>query len=307
MIYGDPSAAARSHHRRRALDVIESAFRTGWITAADHDLRVAQVETAATVGELNALIRDLAGGAIAEPATAPADLVLPTPIGDDDRFVAPPPEARTRRSLGGLVWFAVAAWVLIFAGVAVFVVIRHSSGSDTGSSGGFTSEATAAASPSEPLPSEEVPTTPRRYALTRPGIALFKRDFAEEFGADRAVTAVSLFESYALVTIPDPSFRSYQTWLYRHGDFSKAERSTQDRGAITFDVQDIDEAALAATLRAAPGRVDLRRPTDRTVVITIHADGTPEILIGLANKRGDHGEITTTLAGKVLEVHRFSG
>jgi hypothetical protein len=307
VIYGDPSAAARSHHRRRALDVIEAAFRTGWITAPDHDLRVAQVETAATVGELNALIRDLAGGAIAEPA-APADLVLPAPIGDDDRFVAPPPpETPSGRGVGGFLWFAVAITGLILAGAAVLVFVTTNAGPDSGSNQGFTSEGSAVVSPSDPLPSEEAPTSPAHYALTRPGIAVFKHDFADEFGAHTPVTAVSLFEDFVTVAIPDVSFGKYQTWVYRRGDFSKAGRSTDDRGSATFDVQDIDEAALAATLRSAPRRVDVRRPSERTVVITLRADGRPEILIGLANQRGDAGYITTTLAGKVLEVRRATG
>jgi len=307
VIFGDPSAAARSHHRRRALDVIESAFRTGWITAPDHDLRVAQVETASTVGELNALIRDLADGAIVEPP-APADLVVPTPMADDDRFVAPPPpEAPSRRTIGSFLGFAVAAASLVVAGAVALVVVSQSSGSDGGSTGGFTSETVTAPSPTEPTLSEAVPTSAPRYALTRPGIALFKQDFADEFGARTPVTAVSLFEDFVMVTIPDRSFRSYQTWLYRGGDFSKAERSTRDRGDVTFDVQEIDEAALAATLRSAPRRVGVRRPTQRSVIITIHTDGRPAILIGVTNQHGDYGDITTTLAGRVLEVHRATG
>lgn len=302
MIYGDPSAAARSHHRRRALDVIESAFRTGWITGPDHDLRAAQVETAATVGELNGLIRDLAGRTIAE-SSGPVDLVLPPPIGADDRVVAPPPPARSPgRGIGGFLWVAVAASVLIVAGVSVFVLVGRNTGSDSGSSGGFTRESTAA-----PSPSHETPTAVPRYALTRPGIAVFKKDFADEFGSGTPVTAVSLFDTYVLVTIPDASFDGNQTWLYRRGDFSKAERSTDERGSVTFDVQDIDETAIAATLRSAPRRVDVRRPTERMVVVTSNNDGEPAILIDLANKRGDHGDVTTTLAGRVLEVHRATG
>jgi len=299
VIYGDPSSPARSHHRRRALTLIESAHRTGWITAADHDLRVSQVETAATVGELNALVRDLDDGTIAQPLD-PVDLVLP--VTDDGGPVAvPDPVAPPAATPGSrYLWLAVAGLVLI-VGAALLVLIG-TIGSDSGTSGSAGSVASA-----ESSTTEAVVVRTKRFALTAPGIARFKRDFADRFGAGTPVTAVSFFKDFAIVTLPDSSFDSYQAWVYRDGAFTEGELSTDDRGTITFDVRDLDERALAATLRTAPRRVGVTRPTQRTVVVTIHPDGNPEVLIGLTNKRGNHGDITTTLAGKVLEVRPFRG
>ena len=299
MIYGDPSSPARSHHRRRALTLIESAHRTGWITAADHDLRVSQVEAVTTVGELNALVRDLADGAIADPVE-PVDLVLP--VTNTGGPVAVPDPARPPAATPGgrYLWLAVAALVLI-VGAALLVLIG-TVGSDSGTSGSAGSVASA-----ESSPTKAVVVRTKRFALTAPGIARFKRDFANRFGAGTPVTAVSFFKDFAIVTLPDSSFSSYQAWVYRDGAFSEGELSTDDRGTITFDLRDLDERALAATLRTAPRRVGVTRPTQRTVVVTVHTDGDPAILIGLTNKRGDYGDITTTLAGKVLEVRPFRG
>lgn len=297
MIYGDPSAPARSHHRRRALDVIESAFRTGWITTPDHDLRIAQVETAATVGELNALIRDLADGTIGEPA-APVELSLPVP--DHGGSLAGPPEpvepppAGTGAGMARLAIAALVGLVAVVAGVVVAVGHWPQTQPATGADG------QVAASPTQAV------ATPRlHYARTAPGIALFKRDFAARFGAGTEVTAVSLEADFALVTLPDATFSSYTTWVYMDGRFTEQDVSTDDRGTITFDLRDLDGKALAATLRAAPQRVGVKRALQRTVIVTALSDGRPAVLVGVANKRGDYGEIATTLGGRVLDVRRF--
>ncbi len=55
----DPQKKARDDDRDAAIEVVEAAFADGQISRPDYDLRVDRLLRAATVGELQMLVRDL--------------------------------------------------------------------------------------------------------------------------------------------------------------------------------------------------------------------------------------------------------
>jgi hypothetical protein len=73
---GDPQARAKDRDRDRAIYVIDAALRNGQISAQDRDLRLERVRSAATVGELGSLVRDIA----TPPAPVPPTAVVPPPV-----------------------------------------------------------------------------------------------------------------------------------------------------------------------------------------------------------------------------------
>ncbi len=75
MFDGDPQARAKDRDRDSAIYVIDAALRNGQISAQDRDLRVERVRSAATVGELGSLVRDIA----TPPAPVPPTAVVPPP------------------------------------------------------------------------------------------------------------------------------------------------------------------------------------------------------------------------------------
>lgn len=78
--------------RSRASAIVEAAFKSGRIIAADRDLRLGQLKSAQTRQDVDLVVRDLPGGSAAGPAhTMPPPMPAPTVAARSES--SPPPYA----------------------------------------------------------------------------------------------------------------------------------------------------------------------------------------------------------------------
>ncbi|MEO6510730.1 MAG: DUF1707 domain-containing protein, partial [Nocardioides sp.] len=89
---GDPQARVKDRDRDRAVYVVDAALRNHQISQQDRDLRVERVRSAATVGELEGIVRDIVAAPTPVPTTAivpPAPVPVATPAASPAATPAP--------------------------------------------------------------------------------------------------------------------------------------------------------------------------------------------------------------------------
>ncbi|MFN8195826.1 MAG: DUF1707 domain-containing protein [Nocardioidaceae bacterium] len=298
MTLGDPHQNARSAHRRAAVAMIEAAHRNGWLTGPDRDLRVGQAGTARTVGELDALIRDIEAhgyaGGVGAPGPVPQPLPQQPPYGIAEAgsgFRLPQLRSRSREvSPFGILGVVVAGLVLVSILGGALAAIR----------GGGPHVATGSQSAEQVIAAPDEP-----YALTAAGLGRFLDDYRLRFGSTRVVGA-TFYRGYVVVDVPVAGQRQ-QMWVYRDGEFTTDGDRTGRRDPVV-DLARVDRAALGRNLRTAGDRLRVRKPTTVYALLTRRDPGSPaRFQIYAGNDVDSYGYFVTTLAGKVLEEHPADG
>lgn len=300
----DPTARARSGHRREVVDRLETAYRAGLLSGPDYELRVSQARAAMTVGELEAMLRDL-------DATVPhAVAAVPVPVSDSGAPVAggatgltpspePPPyggplaptpttmsvmTVRSSGSRGAFVFVLVAALLVAGLGVGIFVT------------GKVKDVVSGVAGP-------DVSAAPRgqEFALTEAGMRRFLKAYDDKFGQAEAVSA-TFYRDHVVVETPRPAGGS-RLWSYRDGGsfFALGTQPRTMKG--TVDLTQIDIGALLDNVDRAPTKAHVRDNPDVMATVARTSDGIPPtIVITVTNDAGAYGYVITNLAGKVTSV-----
>ena len=235
MFDGDPHARVKDRDRDRATYVIDAALRNGQISQQDRDLRVERVRSAATVGELVGLTRDIA----APPAPVPPTAVVPpawsTPTGSpgydpgrarrgraggplrpaaehQEEAVAgkgvttKPSQAGRKVALGCALIVALFVIVPIAAGVIIFAA-------QTSSTPGV-------------VETDPIPAGPP-FELTGAGIRAYVAAFDETFDDTRVVRSV-FYDGYVVSWVPQDDGK-VALWNYRRRRLRPARRPDERR------------------------------------------------------------------------------
>lgn len=288
MTLGDPHQTARSSHRKQTIALIEAAHRNGWLTGPDRDLRVGQAGTAPTVGELEALTRDIEWHGYAETSAGPE------PQGPSTTL------EHTEQGVPGSSAIPPIAWILVAAGAVVLVLLGTllpiMRGPLTMEADGPSADASVEA------PHGQQSHRRAKYSLSARGVHRFVADYRVRFGRT-TVDHVVFSPHNAVVDVPRRGSGRSREWTYERGRFAPLGTYQRSRGAGTVDLLEIDLDAFAVNLKGAPKRLRIADPTSRYVVVGRNpVTKTPWIEIHLENARGSSGTLYTTLGGRVLDT-----
>ena len=295
MTLGDPHQTARSSHRKQAIALIEAAHRNGWLTGPDRDLRVGQAGTAQTLGELDALTRDIewhgyadtAPGTSAGTSAGPEPQLPPTTWEDTGQGVpgssSPPP----------ILWILVAAAAVVLVLLGTLLPVMR---------GPQTMEAEGPSiSSSEAAPGSEKPHRRAPYSLSARGVHRFVVDYRARFG--RSTVDHVVFSAHnAVVDVPRRGSGRSREWTYERGRFAPLGTYRRSRGAAPVDLLAIDLDAFAVNLGGAAKRLRVPDPTTRYVVVGRNpVTKAAWIEFHLENADGASGTLYTTLGGRVMD------
>jgi len=311
---GDLQARAKDRDRDRATYVIDAALRNHQISQQDRDLRVERVRSAATVGELDALVRDIAVAPAPPPATAivpPVAAPAPAPAADPYATGTPrpatpvpsdlygPPRAEhtsaTTRTLstsgrtGRKVAVGCLGVALLFfigpvvAGVALFA----------SSVGGSSDSATT---------TEPTPVGPP-FELTREGIRDYVATFEDSFDDSQVVRSV-FYDGYVVSWVPAGGDGQVAIWNYLNGAFEQLgdpmDGST-DTGPV--DLAHLRPGKVMSLVETARTTLDVTDPTTTYVIYDRNIiDNDPQVAVYVTNDAGDSGYLLGDLNGKVTST-----
>ncbi len=302
---GDPQARAKDRDRDRATYVIDAALRGGRITQQDRDLRVERASSAATIGELEALTRDLA----TPPAPVPPTAVVPPPAPAADEkpkvmtgpvpgvpadLYGPPPSQTTSVSSGSGVKVKVTSgrkaafgcsliaamfcFVPVLFGVFIFSTFQ-SGGTDV-------------------VTVEPTPVGPP-FELTGPGIRDYVAAFEESFGSTEVVRSV-FYDGYVVSWVPQGE-GEVAIVNYVDGAFDQlGDPLTDNQDTPPVDLADLRPGRVMALVRetetfALQGEVTTYVIYDRDVI-----EGTPQVMVYVNDSAGKSGYVIGDLDGRVL-------
>jgi hypothetical protein len=290
---GDPHQPARSSHRKQAIALIEAAHRNGWVTGPDRDLRVGQAGTAQTIGELQALTRDIEWHGYAETSAGPEPQAPPTTWEDTDPGVPGVPGVPGSSGIPPITWILVAAGavVLVLLGTLLPILRGPTTLEAVGPSADVSGEA----------PHPQQPHRRAPYSLSARGVHRFVVDYRTKFGRT-TVDHVVFSARNVVVDVPRRGSGRSREWTYERGRFAPLGTYQRSRGAGTVDLLEIDLDAFAVNLSGAPKRLRVADPTARYVVVGRNpVTKKPWIEIHLENAQGATGTLYTTLGGRVLD------
>jgi hypothetical protein len=262
---------ARDADRDRAVEVIETAYVDGQLGDADRELRVARALSAATLGELEGLTRDL------QVPAAPA-------------LAAASPSLRARPRRGGL---AVAGGVAAAAGVLAlvpFVFLASSSDQSAPPPGSESARAIEVPAVAEPAAA---------FEMTPGQVRRFLKGYERKFGT-REAFEVSFFPDRAQAQVPVRGARPrMERWTW-NGRWRQDTEASAVAGPLRLvDVGSIDVRRLFANIATARRtlEVDGGRFTHARLV---RWDTDPvELNIYISNDFKETGYLSTTPAGEV--------
>jgi len=307
----DQSRAPRDSDRSPVRDRIKRAVADGRIGAADGDIRLRNVDSARSMGELGLIVRDLdqleasiAPAAAATGYATPASTIAAAASGSGRTLVP--------------VIVAVVVLAVLGAGVGAVLVFR-TSGSPSATQLGDPVPLTAEASPSvEPTdhstgPSAgetagETPANPA-YSLSADGIRTFLTTYRQRFGTTRAVTA-TFYGDYVVVQVPVAGSKRHSGWVYRQASgFSDFGGVTANfPGSAAVDLKKLDVAALMRNLSRAKRVLHVASANQAYVTIDYRPqfDPAPNVNIYLSNTYNESGYLATRLNGAVERTYPYS-
>jgi DUF1707 SHOCT-like domain len=302
---GDPQARVKDRDRDRAIYVVDAALRNGQISQQDRDLRVERVHSTATVGELETLVRDLAGA----PATPPPTAVLPPPITTPPASMStpvpadlygPPPSAnrsvtssvgnrgsvRSGRKLvsGCALLLAVFIGLPIASAVVLFTI-------DPGSR--------------EIVTTEPVPVGPP-FELNRSGLQEYVAAFETNFDSTEAVRTI-FYDGFVVAWVPNEDGK-VEVWDYQDGAFQQfGDPIEESLDPAPVDLAELKPAKVMSLVRQARRTLNVDGPTSEYVIYDRDIiDNTPEVSVYLSNDDGDSGFLVGDLDGNVTTTQASS-
>lgn len=304
----DQHRQPRDSDRNPVRDRIKRAVTDGRISSADGDIRLGNVASAQSMGELGLIVRDLDQLETTLPASSPAVAV---PAAD----ISAAASGSSRRT-----WAVViGVFVLIIAGAAglgVFVL------SDGGSSSPGTTQLGDPVPISEsPIPSagptdepsaQASPTTPESfpaYRFSAEGIRTFLATYKQRFGTTKVVNA-TFYGDYVVVQVPIAGKNRHSGWVYRQAsgftDFGGVMANFP--GSAVVDLAKLNVNALIANVSRAKRvlKVEDANQTYATIDYRPQFDPAPNVNIYLTNEFNESGYLATRLNGQVERSYPFS-
>lgn len=275
----DPFKKARDADRDAAIEVVEAAYADGQLSKPDSELRVERLLQARTMGEIQAITRDIRSPETLSSA-APS---RPTDLLGSTRDVMPAaqmerrPEEGSRTAVG--VFVAVLIFVvLVVVGVAGAVFVTGVSDSTL-----VTGEAQSEAALGD--------------LTSASGYDDFVAALTEKTGSSVVFNA-TIYPGYAVVEVPvdDNSQRAYG-WYYDGSWSDWTGRGTAEEERL--DLADLEGATVAATLKKVARRIE---DPDATYVL-LNPTGRDEGVCLSAYANNEYGETAyadATCDGKVV-------
>ncbi len=320
MFDGDPQARVKDRDRDRAIYVIEAALRNGQITQQDRDLRLERARSAATVGELGGLVRDIADPPAAVPATAvvPPVATPPTGVSTSSPAVgspyapgAAPPSApvpadlygpprstrkpaATSRTLTGASKTG-RRFALGCAGIAaLFVIVPIAFGIFMFAQGvGSTSP--------DVVETDPVPAGPP-FELTAAGIRSYVDTFANSFEDTEVVRSV-FYDGYVVSWVPQGEGK-VAIWNYLNGAFDRLGDPMDDtEDSAPVDLADLRPGRVMSLVDTARTTLNVDDPTTTYVIFDRNViDDDPQVAVYVTNDAGDSGYLLGDLRGNVIST-----
>lgn len=305
----DEHRAPGDGDRKPVRDRIARALADGRISAADAEIRLANVANAQSLTELSLLTRDLdqieAAAAAARRAAEPTTTAAPTPS-----YAAP---VATRSSSGRLVPLLILGLVLslvVAGGIALFVFSASDGKDEIGvapQQEQVTPGAPRTPGTSSPGGGEEPSPAVVRFERTAEGIKEFLATYRKQFSTTRA-TELTMYSDYAIVRVPVPGKKRDAGWIYRDGAWSEfgGVRATM-LGAESVDLARLDVAALIRNMAKAERTLKVEDPEISHVSIDFRStfDDVPNVRIYASNEFSESGYLATDLRGKILRSYPY--
>jgi hypothetical protein len=306
---GDPQARVKDRDRDRARYVIEAALRGGQITQQDRDLRIERVASSQTVGELQALTRDLAAPSVPVPPTAvvppvpagPVSLAPTAPVpGVPPDLYGPPPSPQTLTGGSGSTAKAGKAGRNVALGcaliVALFVIVPIAAGVII---------FTAQTSTPDFVETDPIPAGPP-FELTASGLREYVAAFEEIFD-DTEVVRTVFYDGYVICWVPQDDDK-VAIWKYVDGAFEQlGDPMDGSVDTAPVDLLELRPGRVMALVRQAEVILGVEPPATTYVVYDRDViDGTPHVLVYLSND-GGAGYVVGDLDGNVLHTSAAAG
>jgi hypothetical protein len=285
---GDPQARVKDRDRDRATYVIEAALRNGQISQQDRDLRLERVTSSQTVGELDALVRDLGAVPPVSPSPAPdpyagvpADLYGPPPTHattvTGGTATATPGRAGRKLALGCSLIVALFVIVPIAAGVIIFAVSTKSS---------------------DYVDTDPIPAGPP-FELDGKGLREYVAAFEDTFD-DTAVVRVVFYDAYVVAWVQQDDGQ-VAIWDYRDGAFDELGEPMEDtEDTAPVDLLDLKPAKVMSLVRLAGETLGVDEPAATYVIYErdVVADA-PHVMVFQSNEDGKSGYLIGDVDGNV--------
>ena len=270
---------ARDTDRSRHLALVEYAYATDRLGAADRELRVTRIREAESREELDALTRDLL-----LPVPAPHQRPVETVLANYTPLVRPPRRQVVSGTTGRVAGVLVALGaVVVVLGVGVTGLVSLAgvdSGSETSTS------------------SEQAPVMLTGTELDAAQVRAFVRAYPERFGTSR-VHALVIGQGSVLVDVPlSEAPPSSERWAWDGSWHQRTTAAPVDGPGAPVDLSRLDVRRLVANAEVAraslgPGGLVVR------VVVADRGDG-PRVMIDVRGDSGERARLVTTMSGRVV-------
>jgi hypothetical protein len=317
---GDPQARVKDRDRDRAVYVIDAALRSGQITQQDRDLRLERARSAATVGELDGLVRDIAAPpapvpptAVVPPVAAPATTGAATGTTGGGSPYAPgsqrptapvpsdlygPHRSAKARGLGGTTTktssaagrkvalgcgLIVALFFVVPIAIAVIIFAASSnSGTDL-------------------VDPDPVPAGPP-FVLTAAGLREYVATFEESFDDTEVVRSV-FYDGYVVSWVPQDHGK-VAIWNYVNGAFDQLGDPMEDvTDTAPVDLADLRPGKVMSLVRVAQETLGVEEPATTYVIFDRNLiDDDPGISVYVTNEDGQSGYLLGDLDGNVTST-----
>lgn len=312
----DPHRQPREGDRKPVRDRITRAVRDGRISAADGEIRLTNVASAQSVGELDLIVRDLdqldAAIPVAAPAVVTAGGAAATGVGPDVGAVVTAAAGGVRRTLPLLV---LGLAVAILGAGAIGLVVFSSTGGGSGSvSSGELPEPvplspTVDVEESEPEPGDDPEPSAATYRLGAAGFRLFLADYRERFGTTKVVE-LTFYDDYVIVRVPVPGRQRNTGWRYAGGSFDEfGPPMANFPGSAVLDTTKLDVAKLVRNIATARRTLGVEDGQVSHINLSYRPtfDEAPNVNIYVSNGFSESGYLATTLDGRVERAYPYDG
>ena len=324
----DPQRKPGKGDRVKLAARIVRAAEQGRIAPADRDIRLENVASAESMGELDLMARDLdqleaalpEAGAVAPvttPATTPPATPAatpiwtgpsPAPLADKVTEQAVGAAKTTVRSIGVV---TILILVLLAAGAGALTYFTSNGSGDTTSSELFEPEPIPTGvteAPPDDEPVDDPSDASGRYALTADGVHAFIEEYQAKFGTT-LVVSLTMYPDYAVVQVPQEGKRRHAGFLYRRDDGWQdfGGVSANFPGSDTVDLQTLDVPALMHNIGKARRTLNVEEISTTYVNIDYRpqSDEAPNVNIYVSNEYSESGYLATRLDGTVERAYAF--
>jgi len=318
----DQHRQPREGDRKPVRDRITRAVRDGRISEADGEIRLTNVASAQSVGELDLIVRDLDQLDAVIPVAVPAVVTAAVggasamgvgpDVGPDVGAVVNAAASGVRRTLPLLV---LGLAIAILGAGAIGLVVFSSTGGSSGSVSSGELPEPVPLSPTvdvdepEPEPGDDPEPSGATYRLGGAGFKLFLADYRERFGTSKVVE-LTFYDDYVIVRVPVPGRQRNTGWRYADGAFDEfGPPMANFPGSAVLDTAKLDVAKLVRniatalrTLRVEDGQVSHINLSYRPTF-----DEAPNVNIYVSNGFSESGYLATTLDGRVERAYPYDG